>query len=989
MKTFQYYIIFLLLCFSSSLLGKNTISGKVLDKKTKEAIPYANFHIVEQDLWTTSDQDGTFTIDNIQSGNFTISITCLGYIELKEEYSDIASFTNEKVFYLSKNNLELNEVVVTAKRNENALATSYVIDKNAMNHLQSSTVADIMSQLPGSSTTDNQDLTADQTIGIREENNDMDNSTFGTAIEVDGIRLSNNSNYNDNPNELGISGTSINNLSTSNIESIEIVTGLPSVEYGDLSSGLVSIKTKKGHSPFEIEVNLKPKIKSYSLQKGVNLDHNRGTFNFSLEHTRSFKDRASPYKTYSRNNLNLVYSNEVDLFNIPLNISSTLAGNIGGLNDESDPDYLVDTYEKKSDNTIRGGLQFNYLLNRSWISNIELKGSVNYSNKKESYKTAESSSSSTALIRSTEESYSIGVDYDDDPDANIVVIDSGYWTQNRMIDNKPIDYNLALKVGWSRNFGQLNNNFKMGASYTYSGNYGSGEYYEDMRYTKTSYREYRYDQQPFVNNLALYAEDKITFPVFKRDLQIQGGIRNDITFIKDSEYGKVSSISPRTNLKYAIIENGLGSIQKMSFHAGIGEAVKLPSSSILYPREKYSDELVFSGKTDDIANKSYPAYYTYPSTAKYNPDLKYQRTRKMELGLDFTTKFARLSITAYHDKTFNPYKNTRLYSAFTYRITDNSALEDCIIPSEDHIYSINDNTGVVTVSDAMGIYNDQDLRYSEQTKYLSNYFYSNGSSNVIKKGIDWVINFQKIKALNTSIRWDGSFSYYKGLDDTLEEYLPYSGTGSDGNNYKYLAYYSGGYSSSNGSISKRIKSNITFITHIPQLRLIMTLRVEAMLYNSQQSLSEYSAGTRSYVLDGKNDYLPSEGSSDIYAGDQYVALYPEYYSSNEDPNTKSSFYEDLLWAAENDPNLYKDLAKMVKKTPYTYSFNERRYSPYVFANLNITKEIGDKVSLSFLANNFLNNLGQVNNSQTGKKESLYQSSFMPSLYYGFSLRLKL
>lgn len=989
MTNIQYYIIPLLLCLSASLVGQHTISGRILEENTKIPVPYSTFYIVEQDLWAISDHVGAFSIVNVQAGDVTITISCLGYKSFTTSYSDIQQLADQQVFYLKKNSLELGEVHVTAKKQENALASSYLIDKNAMNHLQSSTVTDIMSQLPGSSTVDNQDLTTDQTIAIRGEHSDMDNSSFGTAIEVDGIRLSNNSNYNTTEGSSGISGTSINNLSTSNIESIEIITGLPSVEYGDLSSGLVSIKTKKGYSPFEIEVNLKPKIKSYSLQKGINLDKSRGTLNFSLEHTRSFKDRASPYRTYVRNNLNLVYTNELNFFSKPLVLTSTLAGNIGGLNDENDPDYLANTYEKKSDNTLRGGLQFNYLLNLPWITNIELKGSVNYSDKKESYQTAESSSSSRALIRSTDEGYHIGVDYEDDPDANIVVIDTGYWFQNRMIDNKPIDYNLSLKTMWFRSFGQIDNNLKIGASYTYSGNYGRGEYYEDMRYTKVDYREYRYDQQPFINNLALYAEDKITFPVFNHDLQIQGGIRNDITFIDNSAYGKVTSLSPRTNLKYTLIENSQRKIQKMSIHAGIGEAVKLPSANILYPREKYSDVPVFSGWTDVSSNKSYPAYYTYPSTARYNPELKYQRTRKTEIGLNFTTRIARFSLTAYHDKTFNPYKNTRQYSAFTYSFTDNTALEDCTIPAKDHIYSIHPTTGVVTVTDAMGVYEDQALAYTQKSKYLFNDFYTNASSDVVKKGVDWIINFQKIKSLNTSIRLDGTFAYYKGLDDTIEEYLPFSGTGSDGNTYKYLAYYVGGPSNGNGLVSKRVKTNVTLITHIPQLRLIMTLRVEAMLYNSQQHLSEYSAGTRSYVIDSKSDYLPSESVEDIYAGDQYVALYPEYYSSYDAPDTKVAFYETLLWAKDNDQALYNDLVKMVRKTSYNYTFNQRNYSPYLFANLNITKEIGDKLSLSFLANNFLNNLGQINNSQTGKKVSLYQSSFMPSLYYGLSLRLKL
>ena len=69
--------------------------------------------------------------------------------------------------------------------------------------------------------------------------------------------------------------------------------------------------------------------------------------------------------------------------------------------------------------------------------------------------------------------------------------------------------------------------------------------------------------------------------------------------------------------------------------------------------------------------------------------------------------------------------------------------------------------------------------------------------------------------------------------------------------------------------------------------------------------------------------------------------------------------------------------------------NANRISGYYSANLSITKEIGDHVSVSFYANNFLNNMNTVHSSQTDLETSLFGSSYIPSYYYGLSLRLKL
>ena len=66
-----------------------------------------------------------------------------------------------------------------------------------------------------------------------------------------------------------------------------------------------------------------------------------------------------------------------------------------------------------------------------------------------------------------------------------------------------------------------------------------------------------------------------------------------------------------------------------------------------------------------------------------------------------------------------------------------------------------------------------------------------------------------------------------------------------------------------------------------------------------------------------------------------------------------------------------------------YSFNGDGYDPYFSANLSITKEIGDHVSVSFYANNFTNSRPFVASYATGVK-----AVFTPDFYYGLTVRLK-
>ena len=69
--------------------------------------------------------------------------------------------------------------------------------------------------------------------------------------------------------------------------------------------------------------------------------------------------------------------------------------------------------------------------------------------------------------------------------------------------------------------------------------------------------------------------------------------------------------------------------------------------------------------------------------------------------------------------------------------------------------------------------------------------------------------------------------------------------------------------------------------------MIFSLRFEGTFMNTRQNLSEYSGGTRSYVIDGRGDYLPSATDKDIYDGENYVVTYPSYYVSLMDISSRN------------------------------------------------------------------------------------------------------
>ena len=979
-----------LLMLITRVSAQVTLSGKVVEDKNNHPIEFASILIAESGQWAVTDGKGQFSIKGVGKGRLTITVQCLGYQKRSWTMNINNSITNLNL-KLKEENLKLDEVTVTAKRKMNENTTSYTINRSTLDQQQILNISDINALLPGGKTT-NPSLVDDSRIALRSGTSEKGNASFGTAVEVDGVRMSNNA-------ETGETlAASTRTISTSNIESIEIITGIPSVEYGDLSNGVVKVNTRKGKSPFIIEGKINQHTRQIALNKGFDLGEQKGVLNASFEHARSFSNAVSPHTAYQRNILSLNYMNIFMKDNMPLTLNIGLSGNIGGYNSEADPDEELDDYAKVRDNTLRGHVDLQWLLNKSWITNLSLKGSFTYTDRKSENYTHTSSASTQPYIHSTEEGYFIAQDYAVNPDASIILGPTGYWYVKGCNDSKPLNWSLKLKGDWTHRFGRALSKLMVGADYTGNKNNGQGTYYDDMRYAPT-WREYRYDELPALNNLALYAEEKVSIPTTKRAiLELTAGLRNDLTMISGSDYGTVRSLSPRFNGRYVFWRNQHKRwVTGLSIHAGWGKSVKLPSFQVLYPTPSYADRLAFAS-TSTSNNKSYYAYHTYPSKALYNPDLRWQYTNQTDLGIDMTIKGTHISLSAFHHRTHNPYMSTDIFSPMTYKYTPPSSLNVIAISTENRRFAVDQQTGIVTVSDATGAGTPIQLAYLERNTYAVNNRFINGSA-VDRYGLEWMIDFAPIKPLRTAIRLDGTYYYYKGIDDVLFADIPLgvSSTMTGNQPYSYIGYYRGsnitstGYSANaavaNGSLSKKMNLNVTLTTHIPKIRMIVALRIETSLYNYQRSLSEFEDGTRGIVLKQAGDYFgtPYDGSSE----NQYLALYPEYYSTWDNPDERIPFAEKFLWAKDNDPALYNDLSKLVVRSNYPYTMNPNKVSGYYSANLSITKEIGDHVSLSFYANNFFNNMRTVHASQTDLETSLFSSGYIPSYYYGLSLKLKL
>lgn len=943
MKQLRQFLLMILLLVSADVMTAQqnralfSISGKVVDAKTGEPVIGAAVNVEDTGIWAISDENGTFFLPDIRPGDYAVQFSCLGFVDKRLSFvvkKDIPNLTIK----LDQNTLALNSVVVTAERDKEGMNTSLKFGANALNHLQMSNVTDISALLPGGKTV-NPDLTTDNAVSLRSGGLAAGNAAFGTALEVDGVRVGNNASFG------SMSGTGTRNISTENVQSIEVITGVPSAEYGDLNSGMVRINTRKGLTPWNITFAVNPRTYQASASKGIDLMKNRGVLNVSAEWTRATQKLSSPYTSYTRRGFSASYSNT---FKNVLKFEAGATGNIGGMNTKNDPDAYKGTWSKVRDNVLRANTSLTWLLRKSWITNLKLDASVNYNDNRSQDHAYGSSASMLPAVHSELAGYYL---------ADRLPVS---YFSDKVIDSKELDYAASLKYEWFKKSGKRLSKLKAGVQWKANGNVGEGEYYKDPSVAANGYRPRPYSQYPFMHNVAAYLEEDYTFPIGKTSLQISAGLRLENLFVKDTDYKNVSSLSPRFNAKWKISDN-------LSIRGGWGVSEKLPSFYILYPVQKYRDIQTFGFSHGD--SSSY-VYYTQPYKMLFNENLKWQKNYNAEFGIEAYFLRTSVSLVGFFNKTKNPYTYQNIYTPFSYNIMS--------VPSG---YTVPDNPEIRVDSQTGQVYmrgSNEEFWTPMATKVTDKTFFESqmpgNGDDIYRTGAELIVDFPEIAPIRTKFRLDANYSYTHYIDNTLNwtYRTGWSHTSLSNRSYQYVGIYANGGESGtfNGKESHSLNANLTAITHIPEARIVITCRLEMSLLSRFRNLSRYQG--REYAYNVNADGVESIGGS-IYDSNNYTAIRPvKYMDENGDVH-------DFTDKEASDPAF----ANLIIKSGNAYTFSQDGYGAYLSANLSVTKEIGDHVSLSFFANNFTNSRMYVTSKATG-----VSAIFTPAFYYGLTCRLK-
>lgn len=213
--------------------GSGAIKGSVIDKESKEPIPFAKVVLYQGGIikgGTETDFDGKFEFPSISSGSYDVEVRSQEYQPLKLEDVGVSA---EKITFLDKTELgkpgdvqDIDEVQILAYKVP-------LINKDGGSQGQTITREDI-SKLPVRSA-----------AGVASTVGGVNESEGSGGISVRGSREDASYYYID-----GIKVRGSSNLPKSALEEVSVITGGLPANYGDATGGIISVTTRGPSSKF-------------------------------------------------------------------------------------------------------------------------------------------------------------------------------------------------------------------------------------------------------------------------------------------------------------------------------------------------------------------------------------------------------------------------------------------------------------------------------------------------------------------------------------------------------------------------------------------------------------------------------------------------------------------------------------------------------------------------------------------------------------------
>ncbi|WP_294634598.1 TonB-dependent receptor [uncultured Bacteroides sp.] len=802
-----YFILFLFIShLTVSAQRGYTLTGTIQDAQTKEPLSFATIQLQTADkTWygALSDTNGRYTFTNLTAGTYTASVSFLGYDKSVKTFS--LSRNTTLSFSLTSSVTALNEVVITASESK-GLTSASKIDRKAMEHLQPTSFTDLLELLPGGKSVDpNMDNV--NLIRIREAGSTNEAiASLGVGFVVDGMAINTDANLqylqgtSQADKESVSKGVDMRTLSTDNIESVEIIRGIPSVEYGNLTGGLVNIKRKSSASPLTARFKADQVSKLFSAGKGYAIGGTR-VLNLDLSYLDSKVDPRDSRENYKRitasARLNTNYKARIG--HIDWRINADYTGSFDNVKQDKDVTAKEDSYKSSYDKMTLGS---EWILKRpehSFLRQLRANTSVSQEFSRIEERKSVSLDRPTGIPNSLIQG-----------EADGLYLPYNY-VADMLIDGKP--FYASAKVTGDFAFGWLGSShtLKAGAEWNLSKNFGKGQVYDLSRpiQTASTTRPRRYSKIPARQDVSIYAEEQMKLPLGKHEIHLSAGVRANTLAGLSGKFAMQSKFyfDPRINLKWTLPALGREEEWLVDISGGIGWLSRMPTTAQLYPDALYVDviQLNYYHNNPDFRRINMMTY-KWDNT---NYNLKPARNRKWEARLNIARGGYGFSVTYFQERMDNAFRDVSYYRTLAYKKYD---------------------TSTINSSELAGPPALEGLPYAEDS-LINAYRTAGNGTRVRKEGVEFTFHTPRIKRLQTRFTVTGAWlksTYSNGVLLCRE-----SSVMLNGEQLKYVGLYDW---DSTSRTQEAFNTNVTADTYLQKIGMSFSLTAQCMWYTSSQPL---------------------------------------------------------------------------------------------------------------------------------------------------------
>lgn len=746
----------------------------------------------------------------------------------------------------------LGEIVVTA-REASGLTSGSRIDRAAMQHLQPTSFTDLLELLPGNMAKD-PSMTTANTITLRETGSvsatgakgtlgsDYAITSLGTAFVVDGAPVNRDANLqgvgtgsdaNTEARSTVNRGVDMRAISTDNIESVEVMRGIPSAEYGNLTSGLVNIRRISRETPLNARFKADEYSKLFAVSKGFGLPGTQHVINADAGYLDSKADPRDNLENYKRvnagvrANLRFYRPEAVTLWNIGFDFAGTFD------NAKTDPDINYNKVDEFRSSEHR------YALNTSlswtptadgWIKSLNLSAALSYE---------PSVLERTRLVQPLRASVA--------PTTMAEGVHDGIYLLSEYIaelrsDSKPLTAFAKLRLQGTRSTGTWGHDYRAGLEWNMAKNLGHGQQYDLTKPMSASWtsRPRDFAEIPALHVMSFFAEDNMTWLLGPDRVELQPGVRLSMLPGLDSRYYLANRVyaDPRLNLRYNLRPLGKGEFPlNLWIAAGYGIATKMPTVDYLYPQLVYSD-LVQLNYYDALN----PAEHSRINLRTYienpvNYDLRPARNHKYEVRAGVEWAGNELAVTYFFEHMNDGFRYSTDYVPRAYRRYDHTAIDPAALAGPPALESL-PYTDLVRL-DGMG-------RVSNSTR-------------IDKEGVEFQLSTARWRPLRTRLivsgawlhtRYSNSTGYFQTVNDVV-------------GNVAVSDLYVGWYDDADGRLNDQFNTNFTFDTQITRWGLVFTTSMQFRWWLKTRTLRRSGVPVRYIGTDGViRDYTDDAVAAD-------------------------------------------------------------------------------------------------------------------------------